>query len=178
MMTTRFKVLAGMVLTAAMSRLIPHPPNFAPIAAMALFGGAHFKDKRAAVLVPLAAMFLSDLIIGLHGLIPVVYGSFAAIACLGMLLRDRIKPGTVAAAALGGSALFFITTNFGVWALGSTYPKTPSGLMACYTAAIPFFGNTLCGDMFYAGALFGAMALAETEFPAVRENHSLAQARA
>ena len=169
MITTRFNVLAGMILTAAMSRLIPHPPNFAPIAATALFGGAHFKDKRAAVLVPLAAMFLSDLVIGLHGLIPVVYGSFALIACLGMLLRQRITPGAVAGAALAGSLLFFITTNFGVWALGSMHPKNPAGLAVCYGAALPFLRNTLLGDMFYAAALFGSMALAEARFPAVRE---------
>jgi hypothetical protein len=153
--------------------LIPHPPNFAPIASMALFGGAHFQDKRAAVLVPLAAMFLSDLFIGLHGLIPVVYGSFAAISCLGMFLRGRIKPGAVAAAAVGGSTLFFITTNFAVWAMGSMYPKTLAGLLACYSAAIPFFGNTVCGDLFYCGALFGAMALAEAGVPAVREPSSI-----
>lgn len=177
MITMRFSVLAGMILIAAMSRLIPHPPNFAPIAAMALFAGAHFADRRATFLVPLAAMLLSDLVLGLHGLIPVVYGSFTAIAFLGLLLRGRVRPGTVAAAALGGSLLFFLTTNFGVWALGSTYPKTSAGLVACYVAALPFFGNTLRGDMFYAAALFGSMALAEARFPIVREDPAFARAR-
>lgn len=177
MITARFSLLAGMVLIAALSRLIPHPPNFAPIAAMALFGGAHFADRRAAFLVPLAAMFLRDLVLGLHGLIPVVYVSFAAIACLGLLMRGRIRPGTVAASALTGSILFFLTTNFGVWALGTMYPKTPAGLAACYIAALPFFGSTLLGDMFYAVALFGSMALAEARFPAVRDS-AFARARA
>ena len=85
----RFLFLAGMILLAAASRLIPHPPNFGPIAALALFGGAQFADKRLAFLVPLAAMFLSDLVLGLHSLIPVIYGSFALIVCLGFWLRRR-----------------------------------------------------------------------------------------
>lgn len=94
----RFLVLVGMILGAAASRLIPHPFNFTPIGAMALFGGACFADRRAAFLVPLAAMFLSDLAIGLlsgslslglHPLIPVVYGSFALIVCLGFSAFGR-----------------------------------------------------------------------------------------
>src|SRR3989442_15488674 len=76
MRAARFAVLFGLVLVAAASRLVPHPPNLTPIAAMALFGGAYFPDKRAAFLVPLAAMFLSDLVLGLHRGWPVVYGSF------------------------------------------------------------------------------------------------------
>jgi hypothetical protein len=174
----RFLFLVGMILAAAASRLIPHPPNFAPIGAMALFGGACFADKRQAFLVPLAAMFVSDLAIGLlsgdlslglHGLIPVVYGSFVLIVCLGFLLRGRRKVVPIAGAALASSVLFFVLTNFGVWALGSFYPKTWEGLVACYVAAIPFFHNTLLGDAVYATVLFGGLALAEKSFPALRE---------
>jgi len=174
----RFLFLVGMILAAAASRLIPHPPNFAPIGAMALFGGACFADKRQAFLVPLAAMFVSDLAIGLlsgdlslglHGLIPVVYGSFVLIVCLGFLLRGRRKVVQIAGATLAGSLLFFVLTNLGVWAMGSLYPKTWEGLVACYVAAIPFFQNTLLGDAVYATLLFGGLALAEKSFPALRE---------
>jgi hypothetical protein len=165
----RFAVLMGMIFAAAASRLIPHPPNFAPIGAMALFGGACFADRRTAFLVPLAAMFLSDLAFGLHLLIPVVYGSFALIVCLGFWLRPRRKVVPIAGAALASSVLFFVLTNFGVWALGSFYPKTWSGLVTCYVAAVPFFHNTLLGDVMYATVLFGGLALAEKGLPGLRE---------
>lgn len=169
MLKPRFLTLAGMILLAAASRLLPHPPNFSPIAAMALFGGAHFADKRAAFLTPLAAMFLSDMFIGFHSLMPVIYGSFALIVCIGFLLRKKLHWQATAGAALSSSILFFILTNFGVWALGSFYPKTISGLMACYTAAIPFFQNTLLGDAVYTTILFGSFALAEKWVPVLRE---------
>ncbi|MCI0330697.1 MAG: hypothetical protein L0196_07065 [candidate division Zixibacteria bacterium] len=173
----RFLVLVGMILAAAASRLIPHPPNLAPIGAIALFGGACFAHRRAALVVPLAAMFLSDLAIGvlsgnlslgLHRLIPVVYGSFALIVCLGFWLRTRRTLVPIAGAMLTSSVLFFVLTNFGVWALGAWYPKTWGGLVACYVAAIPFFHNTLLGDAVYTTILFGGLALAERGFPALR----------
>ena len=165
----RFLFLAGMILLAAGSRLIPHPPNFSPIAALALFGGAQFADKRLALLVPLAAMFLSDLVLGLHPLIPVIYGSFALIACLGFWLRRWRSVWAVVGAAMIGALLFFVLTNFGVWAMGHMYPKTPAGLLACYAAAIPFFQNTLLSNLFYAALLFGGLAVAEHRFVKLRE---------
>ena len=169
MLKVRFVVLSGMILVAAASRLIPHPPNFVPIAAIALFGGAHFSDKRMAFLIPLAAMFLSDLAIGLHSLIPVVYATFAIIVCIGLWLRSRRRVFPIASAALVCSILFFLVTNFGVWAFGAMYPKTMEGLIACYMAAIPFFTNTLLGNAFYTAALFGCFALAERWFPVLQE---------
>lgn len=175
----RSLVLVGMILAAAASRLIPHPPNFAPITAMALFGGTCFASKRLAFLVPLGAMLVSDLAMGLlsgdlslgmHSLIPIVYGSFALIVCLGFWLRRRGRVGPIiAAAALASSVLFFVLTNFCVWALGSLYPKTWDGLVACYVAAIPFFHNTLLGDAVYTTVLFGGLALAEKGWPVLRE---------
>lgn len=165
----RFFVLAGMILAAAGSRLLPHPPNFAPIAALALFGGACFADRRAAFLVPLTAMLLSDLVLGLHRTLPVVYGSFAVLVCLGLWLRQHRTAVPIAAATLIGSVLFFALTNFGVWALGSLYPKSWEGLIACYVAAIPFFHNTVLGDALYATVLFGGLALAEKGVPVLRE---------
>jgi hypothetical protein len=163
----RIILLAILVAIAAVSRLVPHPPNFAPIGAMALFGGAYFTDRRIAFILPLAALFLSDLVLGLHVLVPVVYGSFAINVLLGRWLRKRKRLVPVALATLLGSVQFFVVTNFACWLLW--YPHTWAGLMTCYVAAIPFFQNTLMGDAFFVGVLFGAMALAEVGFPAVRE---------
>jgi uncharacterized membrane protein (UPF0136 family) len=173
----RFVMLVGLILAAAAFRLGPHPPNFAPIAAMALFGGACFADKRMAFLVPLAAMLLSDLGIllsgdmsqGLHPTLLAVYVSFTLIVCLGLKLRRRRRALPIAVATLASSVLFFVLTNFGVWALDSMYPKSWDGLVACYVAAIPFFHNTLLGDAMYTTVLFGSLALAEKGLPALRE---------
>jgi hypothetical protein len=165
----RFTVLAGMILGAAAFRVLPHPPNFSPIAALALFGGAQFADKRAAFLVPLTAMFLGDLALGMHATMPVVYGCFALMVCVGFWLRRRRSAGRVVAAALGASLLFFAVTNFAVWAGTGMYPKTVGGLAACYTAALPFFQNTLLGDLFFSGVLFGGLAMAERRLPELRE---------
>ncbi len=170
MIKPRPLVLAGLILVAAASRLLPHPPNFTPIAAIALFAGACFGAKRWAFAAPLAAMVLSDLVIGLHPLLPIVYGSFAMIVCIGFCLRTQRRLMPIAGAALASSLLFFIVTNFGVWALGSFYPKTAQGLLACYVAAIPFFWNTLLGDAVYTVALFGGFRLIERGFPAVRQS--------
>ncbi len=169
MQKTRFAVLVGLMLAAAASRLLPHPPNLTPLAAMALFGGAFFTDKRGAFAVTLGAMFLSDLVIGLHRGIPVVYGCFALIVCIGMWLRTRRRPLPVIAAALASSVLFYVVTNFAVWARGVLYPRTWEGLVACYVTAIPFFRNTLAGDLLYTAVLFGGFALAQRLVPALRE---------
>lgn len=168
MFKARYLVLMGIILAAAALRLVPHPPNFTPIAAIALFGGAHFSDRRTAFLVPLAALLIGDLMIGFHVTMPVVYGSFALVVGIGRWLRSRQGVVPVTGAVLASSALFFILTNFGVWALLSSYPKTLAGLGACYTAAIPFFGNTLMGTAFYTAALFGGFALAGKGFPVLR----------
>ncbi|MEO8434138.1 MAG: DUF6580 family putative transport protein [Pyrinomonadaceae bacterium] len=172
----RFWVLVCMILAAAASRLIPHPPNAASITAVALFGGAYLSDKRLAFLAPIAALFLSDLVLGLYGHMEVVYGSFALVVCIGLLLRKRRSPLAIGGAALASSIVFFVVTNFGVWLFGSLYPGTMAGLFACYVAAIPFFQNTLVGDALYTVALFGGFALAERWWPALRES-SLARPR-
>ncbi len=163
----RLLVLVAMIAFAALARLIPHPPNFTPVGAMALFGGACLADRRLALLVPFTAMFLSDLFLGLHVLIPVVYGSFAVNVLLGRWLRSRRTVATTAAVTLAGSIQFFVVTNFACWLL--YYPHTVEGLAACYVAAIPFFQNTLLGDAVFATALFGGLAIAERGFPVLRE---------
>jgi len=169
MHTPRLKLLIGMILTAAVSRLVPHPPNLTPIAAMALFGGATFADKRAAFMVPLLALFVTDFFLGFSRLTPVIYGSFALSVCLGMWLRVRRSAGRIALATLCSSIFFFVLTNLGFWAFTPIYAKTLSGLWECYVAALPFFRNTLAGDLLYSGLLFGALAIAERRWPGLAE---------
>ncbi len=178
----RIMSAAAIILAAALSRLLPHPPNFTPLAAMALAGGVYL-DRRFALVIPLAALFLSDCIIGFHNTILFVYGSFAAIGFIGLWLKSHKKPAWIFAAAVGSSVLFFVVTNFAVWALddGSFYPKTIPGLISCYIAAIPFFRNTMLGDIVYSAVVFGVFELVErtlrADVPAVstsaRDDHDL-----
>ena len=168
MLRPRVAVLIAMIVVAALSRLVPHPPNLASVTAIALFGGAYFSDRRLAFLVPLAALFLSDLVLGFYSHMEVVYVSFALIVCIGLWLQQRRSVFHIAGATLASSVLFFLLTNFGVWAFETLYPKTVVGLIACYVAAIPFFQNTLQGDLFYAAVLFGGFALLERQFSALR----------
>lgn len=162
-------VISLMVFVAAFIRLIPHPPNFAPIAAMALFGGAYFNKKSFAFAVPLAAMFLSDAIIGFHSSMWIVYVSFAVIVLIGMVLLKKVNVKNVIAASVTASLSFFILTNFGVWAFGTMYPKNFAGLIECYIAAIPFIQNTLIGDLFYSGIMFGIYEFAKSKIPVLTE---------
>ncbi len=176
----RFGVLVLMILMAALSRLLPHPPNFAPIGAMALFGAAYFSNRIIAIVLPLIALWLSDLVLmnvvyahlgdgfvffysGFYW----IYGSFILITLLGFLTLKKVKVGNILGASLAASILFFITSNFSVF-LGNMYPNTLDGLITCYIAAIPFFGNTLSGDLFYSGVLFGAFELAKRQFPVLQ----------
>jgi hypothetical protein len=110
---------------------------------------------------------VSDLFIGLHVLIPVVYGSFALNVLMGRWLRSRRTGATTVAVTLAGSVQFFLVTNFACWVL--YYPHTAEGFAACYVSAIPFFQNTLLGDAAFATALFGGLAVAERGFPSLRE---------
>ena len=169
MLNVRFLTLVGIVLAAAAMRMIPHAPNFTPIMAIALFGGAYFANKKAAFAVPLAAMYLSDLFLGFDGSMPFVYGSFALTVCLGLMIQGRYSPLRIGGAALAGSILFFIITNMGVWITGNLYPMTAQGLLTCYIAAIPFFRNTLMGDMVYILFLFGGFAFAQRYFSVLRK---------
>jgi hypothetical protein len=163
-----------MIVLASLARLIPHPPNFTPIGAMALFGGACLADRRLALLVPLAALFVSDLFLGLHVLIPVVYGSFAVNVLFGRWLRSRRSVVNTAAVTLLSSIQFFVLTNFACWMLW--YTHTVEGFVTCYVAAVPFFQNTLLGDAMFATGLFGTLALAERGFPVLRELPALVSA--
>ena len=119
----------------------------------------------------MVALFISDLVLtGLYRHMEIVYGSFALVVCIGFWIRNRRSALRIASAAVASSMVFFVITNFGVWALGSLYPKTIAGLVMCYAAAIPFFQNTLLGDALYTAVLFGGFALAEKSFPALSEH--------
>jgi hypothetical protein len=165
----RLLAILTAVVAAAALRLVPHPPNFTPIGAMALFSGAYLTRRGLAFAVPLAAMLLSDAVLGFHSGMPFVYGSVALIVLIGWLGLKRVSSLRVVGAALVSSGLFFVVTNFGTWAVSGMYPLTPAGLTACYVAAIPFFQNTVVGDLFYSGVLFGGFALLERAIPAIRE---------
>jgi hypothetical protein len=166
----RTLVIVGIVFAAAALRMAPHPLNFAPIGALALFGGAYFSSKRAAFAVPLLSLIAGDVVTGFHELIPFVYGSFLVSVAIGLWLRRKRSALRISVATLAGAVQFFLVTNFALWnsSIGS-YPKTGGGLAACYIAGVPYFWNTLAGDAFYATLLFGSMALAERRFPSLRE---------
>jgi len=164
-----FLILAGMIFIAAFVRLIPHPPNFAPVAAMALFGGTYFSKRWAAFLVPLTAMFLTDLILGFHSTMWAVYLCFIIIVGIGMVMIKQKKVSNIFLASVSASVLFFVITNFAVWAAGIYYPKDLSGLTASYTAAIPFFHYTLLGDLFFVALMFGSYELVKAKFPQLAE---------
>jgi len=149
-----------LILFAAFSRLIPHPMNFAPIAAIALFSSVYL-NKKSAFIIPVAAMIISDAILGFYSGIEWVYGSFVLIALIGLWLKKRVegagagkKTAYVAGTAIVSSILFFALTNFGVWLSGMMYEMSFKGLVQCYTMAIPFFRNTLAGDLVFTGAMF------------------------
>jgi len=171
--------LAALIFLAALSRLIPHPPNFSPVEAVALFGGAYFANRSWALIVPLIAMFVSDLILGvMNGGIYfdyfvsagflLIYLCIALSAILGFGIRGKVGVGRVIGYSLLGSVLFFLVTNFGTWLGSSMYPQTATGLMDAYVAGIPFFQNTVLGTLFYSGLLFGTFAYLRRQHPVLR----------
>jgi hypothetical protein len=164
----RAMLAAAMIVVAAALRIAPHPWNFTPVGAMALFSGAMFRDRRIAFLFPLAALFAGDVFIGFHRLMPVVYASFLLNVLIGTWLAERRRIFRVGAAVFLCALQFFLITNLAIWRIFDTYPHTPGGLAACYFAGLPFFGNTLAGDALYATLFFGLFALAERLVPALR----------
>jgi hypothetical protein len=170
----RAALITGIVLAAATLRMVPHPMNFAPIGALALFGGAYFSSKRAAVAVPLLSLVAGDIFTGFHPLIPYVYASFLVSVAIGFWLRRKKSAWRIGGATVAGAIQFFLITNFALWASSiGNYPKNAGGLAECYIAGLPLFWNTLTGDAFYVALLFGGMALAEKRFPSLREPHAV-----
>jgi hypothetical protein len=177
----RFCFLLTLILLAAAGRLVPHPPNVTPLAAVALFGGATIERRWAAFLVPLAALLLSDLLLQvtyLAGVQPnwgfyqgqwVVYACSALTVSLGFLIRRRRHLLAITLATVAASLVFFVVTNFAFWASGLMYPRNTAGLWLCYEMALPFFRNSLVGDIAYGLLMFGALALAEARIPLLRQ---------
>lgn len=170
----RFVVITAIVLVLAMSRLLPHLYNFSPIAALALFGGAGYRNRFAAYLIPLAAVWVSDLFLNFafYGRFVAfydgafaTYAAFAMIVLLGSLSLRRFSAKNLLFTSLTASVLFFLVSNFGVWAFSGLYPLTSAGLSACYAAAVPFFRNTLAGDLVYSFAVFYAFEIAIKRIP-------------
>lgn len=179
---TRFSTLVAIIVLAALSRFIPHPFNFTPITAIALFGGAHFVNRGQAIVLPMAAMLLSDTILeittgfGFHSGMPMVYGAFAIVAILGMISLKKVTPLRVVSMALASSLVFFLITNcayfYPVPAVTDptmiSYPHTFEGLITSYTAGIPFLKNQILGDLFFSGVLFGGFALLQRRFEVLK----------
>lgn len=174
-LTPRFVVVLSVIAFAAIVRLLPHWPNFTPIAAMALFAGTYLEKKHYAFAIPIAAMFISDLLIGLHANMPAVYLGFAITVLIGMSIRRKVSVGTVFMASVGSSLIFFMITNFSAWLASPFYPHTATGLLECYIAGLAFFRDTtsgfsfllndVLGSLFYSAAFYGAFFLAEMRFP-------------
>lgn len=160
--------LAVLVFAAAL-RIAPHPWNFTPVGAMALFSGAVLRGRRLAFFFPLLALFVGDIFIGFHNLMFVVYASFLLSVAIGLWLRDHRTPARITLATLLGAMQFFLVTNFAVWQFLGSFPHTASGLLSCYAAGVPLFWNTLAGDAFYAVLFFGGFTLAERLFSAFRQ---------
>ena len=135
-------------------RFLPHPPNVAPLSALAIFGGAYL-SRRYALTLPLLAWILSDLVIGLDSTFPFTWGSILIAGLLGLWVRSRRNYATLLGVGFVNSIFFFIFTNFGVWLVGGLYPHTLGGFIQCYTLAIPFYRNTLAGDLVYLTLLVG-----------------------
>jgi hypothetical protein len=162
-------LVIGLILVAAASRLLPHPSNFVPVGAMALFGAAALPKRWLAVIVPVLAFYLSDLVLnntlyaayyeGFYwGISYWMVGAIVLMVLLGMGMLRKLKFSwlRVGGAAVGATVVFFLVTNFGVWAGGLLYPKTGAGLLAAFAAGLPFLLNSLLANLVFSGLLFGA----------------------
>ncbi len=179
----RLGLLILLVFSVALSRLLPHPPNFTPVGAMGLFGAAYFSRRYLALLVPFAAMWLSDLLLNnavYAQLYPGyyngfswfgngwTYAAFGLIVLLGFAVLKKVGLPQLLGASLAASVLFFLLTNFGSWLADPAYPKNAQGLLAAYAMGLPFFWNTLAGDLFFTFTLFGIFEWAQARYPALR----------
>lgn len=164
-LTPRLLTISTVILAGALSRLLPHPGNFSPVAAIALLGGAYIQDKRFAYLVPVLMMMLSDLFIP-FGFNPVVYACFIGVVFIGTLLGKNINPKNIILSSLSASVLFFLVTNLPFWYTNpKLYTNDFAGLVTSYTVALPFFMNTILGDLFFSGTFFFSFYLLKRKFP-------------
>jgi hypothetical protein len=169
----RAAIILCFIVFAAVVRILPHPWNFTPVGAMALFSGAKLGRTPKAFVLPLSALLFGDFFVGFYRIMPLVYLSFCLSVLIGIFVRNRQSPVSLSIATLLGAAQFFLITNWAMWAFGTTYAKSLGGLLSCYTAGITYFGNTLAGDAFYALLLFGGFALVERTVPKLRSSASV-----
>jgi len=169
-MRAKLFTISAIIFALAMFRLLPHLPNVSPVAAMALFGGAYFTDKRQAFIVPFLALFLSDLVLGLHDTMIFVYTGFALTVAIGFLLKSRVSFTNTAFAAVVSSLLFFLLTNLGAWMTSGLYAKSAEGLMQAYAAGIPFFQNSLLGNLVFVAVIFGGYQLLQRNVTALQQS--------
>jgi hypothetical protein len=147
-------ILIGLfVAFAAITRLVPHPPNFTPILSIAIFCGLIFKNKYS-FYIPLFAMFVSDMWLGFHNVLFFVYLAFLLIFLIALQFDKSINFKNITSISLSSSIVFFVVSNFGVWLIG--YPKSFQGLYSCYMAAIPFFHNTIISTLIFSYAFLYA----------------------
>lgn len=168
-------VIISVIISGAFFRFIPHWPNFTPIAAMALFGGAYIGRKHLAFIIPFVAMFLSDLVLGLHKDMWAVYLAFGMTVLIGTMIKHHVKFTSIIAGSVASSVIFFLLTNFAAWLSSPFYVKTFGGLIQSYVAGLAFFNNgslgisfflnEIAGSLFYSGLFFGAFALAKQWVP-------------
>lgn len=161
MKRTRLQLIFALCLIALVVglRVLPHPANFAPVAAVAIFGGAVL-PRKLAIIVPLVAMMISDWIIGSYNIIFVVWGCYLAIGLASSFFLRKRTFLRGAAMTFSASTFFFVVTNFAVWLWSGMYEHTLAGLIWCYEMGLPFFRGTALSDMFYTAAMFSALALA------------------
>lgn len=172
---SRIIAISGLIIFGMLSRYLPHPPNFTALNSIALLTACFLGSSLTiSLMVVWAAMFLSDLIFGLHSTLPFVYLSFGLIVLLGHRLRANQSVRGLPFFLSATSLLFFAVTNFGVWLTDSLYEKTLSGLGLCYLAAVPFLANQVFGDLIYGMAMFGSFVLAEKYFPSIQEQKGVA----
>ena len=167
-MNTKVLLIASIIFLVSLTRLVPHLPNFTPILALAIFGGAYLPNRIIALSLPILAMFLSDLIIGFHSQIYAVYVTIIVLSLLGNMIKTKnIK--NLAIIGFAGSLIFFMITNFSVWLSGGLYPLTIDGLLECYIMAIPFFHNTLISTLLFLGILFFGYTFAEKKYQVLKK---------
>ncbi len=159
-----FIFIISVIIIGSLLRLIPHWPNFTPIAAIALFGGAHLNKKVLAIIIPTISLLLSDLLLGFHNYMLAVYFSFILTVFLGFIVKKKISILTVFSASLVSSILFFLITNFAVWYFSPYYTGNLTGLMTCYTMGLPFLNNGILGDLLFNSVFFGIYYLAYKRF--------------
>jgi len=146
-------IITGFIILGVLTRIIPHPPNFTAVGAVALFGGAFFSNKKLSFLIPISIMLISDLILG-YSMSLAVYISFMIMVCCGFFLKQNQNGLRIINITILGSLIFFIVTNLSVFLTSSLYPKNIIGLIECYTLAIPFFLNTIIGNIIYTLIMF------------------------